>query len=247
MHLSTVKNYLVIILMVIPVQLISQTNIMLNFNAGYASVNMEDVNKDMEDTYDLLRTANINASKPEEVNGGLFVDGSFGIKINKLIFGVSASYINANGNITYSDITGSLEEEYKLSTIELMGFVGVNLPITEILSFEFRGAAGYGLAKVDYTGAASFFNNTSQNINNEGELSGGYFSGRLSGGFVFDLSGVLLNTMFGYRIANAGELEGDFTENGLSVNDRPLYNVRGNAIEFDYSGIFFAGGISIIL
>lgn len=225
----------------------SPIKFMIGLNAGYAGLNMEDVNQDLNDTYDFLRSANINITKPEDVGGGLMLDGALVLNISDFLIGVGASYISGNGNISYSDFTGSIEENYDMQALELMGVVGVILPISEIVSFDIRGYAGYGRAKVDYLGDIAIFDSPGDSFHDLGEVSGNYFAGRFQGGLNFSVGSIMLTTAVGYRIADAGELKGEVSRNGNSIDDIPISNIRGSGIEFDYSGVFFLGGIGIIL
>jgi len=48
----------------------------------------------------------------------------------------------------------------------------------------------------------------------------------------------------GYRIANAGELKGDYTVNETTLQNTTVNDIRNVAIEFDYSGFIVTAGIS---
>jgi len=227
--------------------LLSQTKTTIGFSAGYGMVNMSEVNSDLKDTYQVLRSANIPTSSPEEIKGGLFVDGNFLIRLEKISLGASVNYISGKGNLSFSDYSGSIEENYDASTIEIMGIIGTNIPFSQTVSLSFRGYAGYGLASVNHTGRINFFASPQNNINVTNDVSAGYFAARLQGGIEILAEPVILNISLAYRIANAGKLKGDMTENGRSYSNMGVRNSRGGDIEFDYSGITFLAGIQFQL
>jgi len=226
---------------------IAQVQTYLGIYAGYGMLNMKEVNDDLKDTYDAIRSFNIPISSPEDITGGLFLDGSLTFQSNKFLFGAEVNYISSSGNITYNDFTGSLEEKYDVNTIEFLGILGVKVPISELTSLVFKGYAGYGLASVEHNAAFIFYSSPSDNIIVKHEVDGGYFSSRLQGGFDFNINPVVISISVGYRIANSGQLKGSLTQDGTSYDNMGIRNTRGNDIEFDFTGVTFMGGFQFLL
>lgn len=226
---------------------IAQVQSYLGIDAGYGILNMKEVNDDMKDTYDALRSFNIPISLPEDITGGFFIDGSLTFESNNLLFGATVNYLSSSGNITYNDITGSLEEKYDVNTTEFLGMLGVKIPISEITSFVFKGYAGYGLASVVHNAAFIFYSSPSDNVTIKHDVDGGYFSSRLQGGFDFNINPVVISLSVAYRIANSGQLKGSQTQNGMSYDNMGIRNTRGNDIEFDFTGVTFMGGLQFLL
>lgn len=247
-HISPYVLTIMLLLLFHPSGLLfAQSKTTIGFSAGYGMLNMKEVNSDLKDTYQVLQSANIHASSPEEIEGGLFVDGNFLVRLEKISLGASVNYITGNGNLTYSDFSGSIEESYDASTIEIMGIIGTNVPFNQTVSLSLRGYAGYGIASVNHIGRINFFASPQDNINVTNDVSGGYFAARIQGGIEILVEPLILNFSLAYRIANAGKLKGDMTENGISFSNMGIRNARGGDIEFDYSGITFMAGIQFQL
>ena len=82
-------------------------------------------------------------------------------------------------------------------------------------------------------------------LNLKNTVDGNYFAGRVKAGADYLIQNVMLEIAVGYRLANAGELKGDHVENGTTYTDMPVKDINGNGVEFDYSGFFVTGGVSI--
>ena len=219
----------------------------LGFSIGYELLNMNEVNQDLEDSQDLISSAGVIASSPEEVKGGLFLEGNFKYGIGNFNLGITGDYISSSGSFSYNDISGSFEENYDVSAIELLGLLEILIPIENSSFHPFiQLAGGVGFASAEHLGDFRYYVDPSFNLSVKNTVEGNYFSGRITVGLGFDLQKIILEFATGYRIADAGELKGEHVENGITFNDMPVRDISGNAIEFDYSGLFLTAGVSIL-
>jgi len=62
-----------------------------------------------------------------------------------------------------------------------------------------------------------------------------------------DASYWMLRIVIGYRFANAGVLKGESIINGVKKENQPVIDNNGKELVFDYSGIYYAWGITILL
>lgn len=222
--------------------------ILVSICVGYAALNMDEVNKDLEDSQNLISSVGGITSSPDEITGGLFLEGNFKIGIGNFNLGVSGSYISSSGSFSYNDISGSFEENYDVSTIEILGLFEILFPIENSPVQPFiQLAGGVGMASAEHLGDFRLYSDPSANISVKNTVDGNYFAGRVKGGLQFVLQNIILEVAAGYRIANAGELKGDHVENGITFQDMPVRDISGNPIEFDYSGLLVTAGVSISL
>jgi hypothetical protein len=217
----------------------------IGISVGYGYLNMSSVNQDLKDTENLISGAGGYTNEPDEVKGGLFLEGNFKYSIGKFNFGITADYISSSGNFSYGDQSGSLKENYDVSTTEVLGLFEIIFPI-ELSSWQpfVQLAAGIGIANAERTIDFRIYN-PSGYLNLENKVDGNYFAGRIKAGADYIIQDVLLEIAAGYRLANAGELKGDQVENGTTYKDMPMTDINGSEVEFDYSGIFVTGGVSI--
>lgn len=219
----------------------------LGFSLGYGITNMNKVNEDLEDSENIISSVGGITKSPDRVKGGIFLEGNFKYGLGNFNLGITGDYISSSGNFSYSDASGSFEENYEASTIEILGLLDITFPMENSTIKPFiQLAGGIGLASAEHLGDFVIFSDPSSNISVKNTVEGNYFAGRVKGGIGFVMQNIILELAGGYRIANAGELQGEHTENGISVNDQPVRDINGNPIEFDYSGIFLSGGISIL-
>ncbi|MBT8379106.1 MAG: hypothetical protein KJN64_07740 [Ignavibacteria bacterium] len=78
-------------------------------------------------------------------------------------------------------------------------------------------------------------------------MNGGYFTARLRGGFEAKLKWLLLRFVFGYRYANPVVLKGESIINGEKNENQAVLDKSGDELKFDFSGIQYVWGISVLL
>jgi hypothetical protein len=209
---------------------------------------MSEVNRDLDGFKDAISSVVGLSSKPEDVTGGLFLEGNFKYSIGFFNLGITGNYISSSGSFSYNGVLGSLEENYDVSTVEVLGLFEILIPI-EYSSFQpfIQLAGGVGFASAERLYDFRIIADPITNLGMKNTVDGNYFAGRIKGGLQFLLKNLILEVAAGYRIANAGELKGSYTENDVTFKDVPVRNLSGNPIEFDYSGFLLTGGISILL
>lgn len=218
----------------------------IGLSAGYGFLNMDKVNAEMEDSYNIITSAGIYAMEPEKISGGLFLEGNFKYTINNFNLGIEGDYISSTGNFRFNDYAVSFAENYDVKTIEIFGLIEILLPTDNPVIEPFiQAAGGIGIASADFTGSLIDFTNSDNNSNIKSNLDGNYFAGRFKGGMHFIIQKIVLELAIGYRMSNAGELKGDHVINGIRYKNLPLYDINNNGIEFNYSGFLITGGISI--
>lgn len=80
----------------------------------FVLLEMGDVNDDMNDDVQLLRSAGASMSSPDEIKGNFTFGGELSFAVSLLIFiSCSGGYISAKTDSSYSDFTGSVEVEKK--------------------------------------------------------------------------------------------------------------------------------------
>ena len=218
----------------------------LGISIGYGYLNMSAANQDLKDTETLISGAGGYTNEPDEIKGGLFIEGNFKYTIGKFNLGVTADYIYSSGNFGYGDQSGSLDVNYDVSTTEVLGLFEIIFPI-ELSSWQpfAQLAAGVGFANAERTIDFRVYDPYSAYLNLKNTVDGNYFAGRVKAGADYLIQNVMLEIAVGYRLANAGELKGDHVENGTTYTDMPVKDINGNGVEFDYSGFFVTGGVSI--
>ena len=220
----------------------------IGISVGYGFLNLNEVNSDLQDSRDLISSVGGITSAPEEITGKLFIEGNFKIGIRNYNLGITANYSSSSGSFSYSDVSGSFEENYDVKTIEALALFEFLFPIDNSPVQHFiQLAVGIGMASADHLGEFILFSDPSANFSLENMVDGNYFAGRIKGGFQIALRNITLEMAAGYRIANAGQLTGNHTVNGVTIENMPLRDISGNPIEFDYSGLLLTAGVSISL
>lgn len=241
--MKQISNLITVIFLCVCPLVYSQS---IGISAGYGLLKMDKVNKDLEDSENILSSAGIFTSSPDKIKSGLFIEGNFKYGTGNINLGIDGNYISSSGNFSYNDFSGSYVENYDVSTIEILGLIEILIQSENSTVQPFiQAAGGIGIASVEHTGDFRYYADPSYNLSVKNTVDGNYFAGRIKGGLQFVLQNVILEIAIGYRIANAGELKGNHLENGVSYENMPVRDISGNPIEFDFSGFLITGGISI--
>lgn len=216
----------------------------IGVSAGYGSLNMNNVNRDMNDFQKLFEDQGAITSSPDEINGGIYYEGNVKFTLSNTELGISCDYISSSGSFSYEDNSGSFKENYDVSTFEVLALYELIISI-ENSSFQpfLQLAGGIGFATAERTIDIAVYEDPNFNVSENKSVDGNYFSGRIKAGIGYVLQNIIIEIAGGYRIANAGELKG-VTVNGSTLENKPLYDTKNVAIEFDYSGFIVTAGIS---
>jgi len=243
-HFTVSVLALIISLCLFPYKpLMAQTKATIGLSAGYALLNLDEVNSDLKDSYLFLLSEDHHASSPDYVKGGSFVEGYFLVPFRKISLGASVSYVAGKGYIINVNTCGLFLESYDVSTFEIMGIIGKNIPLNQTLYLALRGYAGYGTASVHHIGKLTSYVVSGPNLNVTHNVSGGYFASRIQGGLEILLERLVLSFYVAYRLADPGILKGDVLINGTGYGNRGIQNIHGENIAFDFTGITFIAGV----
>lgn len=218
----------------------------IGISAGYGSLNMDKVNKEMNDVQKLFSDEGAVTSSPDEISGGIFYEGNVKYSINNVNLGISGDYISSSGSFAFADNSVSFNQNYDVSTIEVLLLGELEIPI-ENSSFQpfIQLAGGIGFATVERTIDIAVYEDPNFNVSAKNSVDGNYFSGRIKAGVGYILQNIIIEIAGGYRIADAGKLKGDFTVNGTTLENTTVDNITNDvAIDFDYSGFIVTAGIS---
>ena len=220
----------------------------IGVSAGYGSLNMDKVNKEMNDVQKLFTDEGAVTSSPDEISGGIFYEGNVKYSINNVNLGISGDYISSSGSFAFADNSVSFNQNYDVSTIEVLLLGELLIPI-ENSSFQpfIQLAGGIGFATAERTIDIAVYEDPNFNVSAKNSVDGNHFSGRIKAGVGYILQNIIIEIAGGYRIANAGELKGDYTVNGTTLENTTVNNITNNVvIEFDYSGFIVTAGISYV-
>jgi hypothetical protein len=225
----------------------------LGISAGYGSLNMNDVNKDLNDFRNLFSVSLGLASARDNVSGGIIFGGNFKYPIGIFNIGIAGNYISSSSSFSSSGIIEQnvavrLGGSYDVSVFELLGLFEIIFPLKNS-SFQPFGqlAGGVGFASAKRLYEFRIVTEPTESASMKNTVDGSYFAGRIKGGLRFVLQNIILEIAAGYRIADAGKLKGSVTGSGEDGKNKVVEDINGNAVEFDYSGFLITGGISIAI
>lgn len=223
----------------------------LKFKGGYSTLGMGDVNDDMNDDVQLLRSAGASMSSPDEINGNFTFGGELSFAVSPLIFiSCSGGYISAKTDSSYSDLDGSVDIEKKVKSFDILANILFypEIPGAKI-RFYFGGGVGISFASNVQTLNIIVYDYPSLNVDGEGKYSGSGLIGNIRSGveIPFDPSSpafIFLDA--GYKFGNVGHLKGDRILNGATIaTNQEAVNNAGVAVDFDFSGFSINGGIGL--
>lgn len=198
---------LIILLLLFNNNSYSQSRTSIGLNIGGAKLNMSEINDDMNEIYKLGRSDGLPISRPNEVSGALFLEGFLSTKFkNNTLIGFGVDYLSSSGKLTFTELgEGNLAKKYNVKTIELLGHIGVAIPINNTTSeVFFKLYGGYGFASALHTYIINLYSTQGIDYDSENDVSKGYFAARLQGGVEIILQQVGINFSLSYRLANAG-------------------------------------------
>ena len=175
----------------------------IDFNVGYTKLNMEQVNNYLDNSASVdYGSLLIIPTEYYTVGFGLVYELGLSAKLSQFVLRISANYLSDSGSWESSDTIRSIYHDVDVSTFEIIASAGYNIPIYQTASILLEGGIGYGFAssEINYVTKSFPFYNELENINYS--LSGGYFVGRLRGGFEAELKWLVLRFVIGYKFAN---------------------------------------------
>jgi hypothetical protein len=209
---------------------------------------MEQVNSylDNSESVDFESSSHIH-TQYNTIGFGLIYELGLSAKLSQFVVRLSGNYLSTNGSWESRDTIRYINHDIDVSTLEILASAGYNIPIYKTASILLEGGIGYGFAssEISYITRSVHFYNELENIKHN--VSGGYLAGRLRGGFEAKLKWLVLRIVFGYRFANPVVLTGDSTINGVMQENQPVIDNNGNELVFDFSGIYYAWGITVLL
>jgi len=217
----------------------------IGFSIGYGAVNMNSVNKYMEESKNAFSGIGIY-SEPDEVKSGLFLEGSLKYGIGNANVGILYDYISSSGSYRFNIPEASYQENFDVSTGELLGMLEFLFGNDSSMVKPFlKAAAGIGFASAEYNLDFQYYQDPAYNLTAYHPLSGKDFAGRVEGGLQFFIrSALIIELAVGYRIADSGDLKGDQTVNGSIFSNVSLLDNDQAPVKFNYSGFLLRAGIN---
>ena len=220
----------------------------IDFNVGYTRLNMEQVNNYLDNSESVDYGSNFYIrNEKQKIGQPVSFELGASARLSQFVLRISGNYLSSNGSWESNDTIRTINHDVDVSTFEIIASAGYNIPIYQTASILLEGGIGYGFAssEINYVTKSFPFYNELENINYS--LSGGYFVGRLRGGFEAELKWLVLRFVIGYKFANPVVLKGESIINGVKKENQPVLLSNGEELEFDFSGICYAWGITILL
>jgi len=228
--------------------IISSQEIGIDFNIGYTKLKMEQVNNYLDNSESVdFESSNHIYPEYNPIGTSLIYELGVSAKLSQFVVRLSGNYLSTNGYWESRDTIRYINHDIDVSSLEILASAGYNIPIYKTASILLEGGIGYGFAssEISYITKSYQLYNELENIKHN--VSGGYLAGRLRGGFEAKLKWLMLRIVIGYRFANAGVLKGESIINGVKKENQPVIDNNGKELVFDYSGIYYAWGITILL
>lgn len=220
-----------------------------DFSLGYSRLAMDAVNNYLDNSTsvnenNLIRYL-VNLRK---INKDVYYEFGLSLNLPSVTVKISGNYLADKGSWQSAETDKSINSDVNLSTFEIIPSIIYYIPIYELASLVTEAGIGYGFASSDVTYMVGSYYPVYHEIENHFfSLSGGYFLARFSGGVEAKLKFVLLRFMIGYKFADPVELSGESVINGSRREDQYLLDRNSNNVEFDFSGLHYGWGISILL
>jgi hypothetical protein len=220
----------------------------IDFNVGYTKLKMNQVNKYLDNSEFVDAGSQLyNPSKYNKIGMSLCFELGVSARFSQFKFGLLGTYFSPSGLWESLDTIRSINQNIDVSSIEIVAIAGYSIPIYKTSSALLEGGIGYGFASSEIENITKSYPSFNEVENIKYDLNGGYFIARLRGGFEAKLKWLVLRLVLGYRYANPVVLKGDSTVNGEKMENQPVIDRNGNELKFDFSGIQFVWGISVLL
>lgn len=213
----------------------------VEFQAGYVGIANDDIDNHFSLIYQSI-SPNDNIAAPEKTVGTWTVGATIKNK-TPIYYGLALHFNYSGTDFEFETNRNKRIEEFTMNTLEVRAIAGSEFFTRSVISpfIEFYG--GWGYSSITQTISDKNYVFSNENINIEHSSSATYFSGMLLGGVSTDIGSVSLRIAGGYRMANAGEPEGELIYNGTSLGTRKLEDTNGDPISIDMSGVVAMIGI----
>lgn len=219
----------------------------IDFNVGYTKLKMDQVNEYL-DNFDFVDAGSqFNPYMFNPIGMSLCFELGVSARFSQFKFGISGNYFSTNGSWESRDTIRVINHNIDVSTIEIVASAGYSVPIYKTASALLEGGIGYGFASSEIMHITKSYPSYNEVENIKYDLNGGYFTARLRGGFEAKLKWLVLRFVFGYRYANPVVLKGKSIINGEKNENQAVLDKSGDELKFDFSGIQYVWGISVLL
>ena len=218
----------------------------LRFNVGWGLQDLGDINKGIEDDERVFHSYGIPVDW-DTFGGAIELGAGADVWVTDAIsLGATVGWQKSSVENLYSDISGSVSDKIDLKLVDVSGTLTFWAPAAQGL---FVGAsAGMAFGWADSQAKLRIFGDPSSDIDLNGEFAG---EGLSVGAFLgyqgrIGTNGLIFG-MAGYRHRNLGEFDGTVCiPSGECVDAQPSNNA-GQAMDFDFSGLYVRGGFGLAL
>ncbi len=216
------------------------------FGVGWGLQDLGDLNKGIEDDERIFHSYGIPVDW-DTFGGALEISGGADVWVTDAIsLGATVGLQQSSVQNLYSDISGSVSDNIDLKLVDVSATLTFWAPAAQGL---FVGASlGKAFGWADSRTKLRIYGEPSSNIDLDGEFSGEGLSVGVFLGYQGKMGkNGLIYGMAGYRHRNLGEFDGTLcTPSGECVDAKPSNNA-GQAMDFDFSGLYIRGGFGLAL
>jgi len=204
---------------------------------GFGSLRLNEFNDFIEDRERLLQSYGVPLEW-ETMRTGFEFGGALAYRATDYVgFGLEGNYQFKSNDTRFSDITGKLIDVMKVQFFEFDFFLDFWIPQAPHYNLGLHVGRGFGSFRddVEYTDNTTPANSFEYDdeFTGEGMTSGVFIGYRKPYG-----QGAQLMAKIGYRMRDIGELE---------KNGRPVVDLLGDPISFDFSGFYARIGLGLNL
>ncbi|MCK4412653.1 MAG: hypothetical protein KAY32_03830 [Candidatus Eisenbacteria sp.] len=218
----------------------------LHLSLGYATQALGEVNDAIEDDEQIFRSLGVPLSW-DTFGGALEFGGGLEFMVSETVsLGASVGIQKSSVNNVYSDYSGSFSDKADLRVIDVSGTLTLWPPTSRGL---FLGASmGVAFGKANSETRFRVYSDSDYDLDVEGEFTGKGLSLGVFSGYQGRIGRTgLLFVKAGYRHRNLGEFDGEFCSPQVGCWDTEAQNNAGQALDFDFSGFYLAGGVGFAL
>jgi hypothetical protein len=213
---------------------------------GYGAQSLGQLNDAIRRQEEILKSAGLPVEW-ETFGGALDLGGELGITLLPVLsIGIGVNHQRNEVRNSYSDLSGSLSDDLKLTIWEVTSNVTLWAP--GVRGLFFGGNAGFGIADWTSLTILRVVNDPSADFTLKVQANGSNFVGGLFAGYEMNFAaGPLVFGKIGYRFRRIGEFEGTAQTPEFGGIPGRVLDPSGQPISFDFSGfyVFVGFGISV--